>query len=369
MTVPGVRLDTSLELLCERHRTAPDGCVLATVVATAGSTYRKAGARMTIDPDGRLTGLLSGGCLEHDLREHAANVRATRAPRIVEYDMRGPDDLVWGLGAGCEGAMRILLEPAGPGSPAALALAHAAECSAAGVPTVLAVVHEGRALGTRNRSGADAARTAAGDATDPLAAALADAMADALAAGESRRWRGTADGVAHEAWLQVLPPPPRLLVCGAGPDAEPVVRLARGLGWAVTVVDHRPAYLDATRFAGADLRLVDPEALADAVAPSRHVAAVVMSHHLPSDAAYLRALARAREPGYVGLLGPRPRRERLARELGADAAALAGRLRGPVGLDLGAATPEGIALAIVAELHAYAAHRDAAPCSGVAPAA
>ena len=172
-----------------------------------------------------------------------------------------------------------------------------------------------------------------------------------------------------EAWVQYVAPPPRLLVCGAGPDAEPVARHARALGWPVTVVDHRPAYVDTPeRFAGADVVRADPERLAAAIDLDAVTAAVVMSHHLPSDAGYLRSLAAAAAPGYVGLLGPRPRRERLMAELGAAANGLAGRLRGPVGLDVGAVTPEGIALAIVAELHAYVTGRPGSPCSTVAGA-
>ena len=84
----------------------------ATVVATAGSTYRKPGARMLIMSDGSYLGLLSGGCLEADLKLHAGEVLDGGATRAVEYDMRGPDDVLFGIGAGCEGAMRVLLEPA-----------------------------------------------------------------------------------------------------------------------------------------------------------------------------------------------------------------------------------------------------------------
>jgi xanthine dehydrogenase accessory factor len=362
MTRPPVRLDTSLELLLERlldgRAAAPHGTVLATVVATAGSTYRKAGARMSIAPDGRLVGLLSGGCLEQDLREHAATVRNERRARIVEYDMRGDDDLLYGLGAGCEGAMRILLEPADAGTPAAAALAHAANASRDGRSTALAIVHDGPAsdLGTRGWPGAPR--------VDPvLAAALDDVLA--LRTSRGLRW---GEPTPTEAWVQYVAPAPRLLICGAGPDAEPVARHARALGWPVTVVDHRPAYLDApARFAGAEVARVDPARLADAVDLDRITAAVVMSHHLPSDAGYLRSLAAVASPGYVGLLGPRPRRERLLAELGPAAAGLAARLRGPVGLDVGAATPEGIALAIVAELHAWLAGRPGTPCSGPVP--
>jgi xanthine/CO dehydrogenase XdhC/CoxF family maturation factor len=364
MTRAPVRLDTSLELLLDRlldgGQAAADGTVLATIVGTAGSTYRKAGARMAIGPDGALVGLLSGGCLEQDLRGHAATVRSERRPRIVEYDMRGDDDLLYGIGAGCEGAMRILLEPADAGTPGAAALAHAAAASRDGRATALAVVHEGPAseLGTRGWPGAPR-----------LEPVLASALDDALALCSSCTVR-RGEPVPTVAWVQYVAPPPRLLICGAGVDAEPVARHARALGWPVTVVDHRPAYVASPeRFAGAEVVRVEPAHLAAAVDVAAMTAAVVMSHHLPSDAAYLRSLAALASPGYVGLLGPRPRRERLTKELGDAAHGLAGRLRGPVGLDLGATTPDGIALAIVAELHAWVAGRPGTPCSLPAGAA
>src|SRR6266404_1310745 len=137
-----VRLDTSLELLLERAPASQVPRVLATVVATAGSTYRKPGARMLIMADGSYLGLLSGGCLEADLKLHAQEVLDRGIPRAIEYDMRGPDDILFGIGAGCEGAMRVLLEPAGPGSPAAAALAAAGRATRSGQPTSLVSVHE-----------------------------------------------------------------------------------------------------------------------------------------------------------------------------------------------------------------------------------
>jgi hypothetical protein len=129
------------------------------------------------------------------------------------------------------------------------------------------------------------------------------------------------------------------------------------LAGALSVVDHRPAYAYASRFPGAEVRLADAGALRASVDIERCHAAVVMSHHLQSDACYLRELAEAGAPAYVGLLGPAARRSRLARELGATADMLRTRIRGPVGLDIGAATPEGIALAIVGEIHAWLAGR------------
>src|SRR5450432_181579 len=132
-----VRLDTSLELLLKAPKGADEPGVLATIVTTSGSTYRKSGARMLIRPDGSYVGLLSGGCLEADLSGHAHKVLADGVPRSIGYDMRGADDLVFGIGAGCEGAMRVLLEPAGADHPAARALAAAGEATDAGRATVL----------------------------------------------------------------------------------------------------------------------------------------------------------------------------------------------------------------------------------------
>src|SRR5450755_2069393 len=130
-----VRLDTSLELLLEHAPATRTACILATVVATAGSTYRKPGARMLIMADGSYLGLLSGGCLESDLMLHARQVLDSGMARAVEYDMRGPDDLLFGIGAGCEGAMRVLLEPANAASRAATALSAAGKTANSGAPT------------------------------------------------------------------------------------------------------------------------------------------------------------------------------------------------------------------------------------------
>jgi xanthine dehydrogenase accessory factor len=318
-----VRLDTSLELLLERALSAQAARVLATVVATAGSTYRKPGARMLLMADGSYIGLLSGGCLESDLQIHAREVLESGAARAVDYDTRGPDDILFGVGAGCEGTMRVLLEPAGPMSPAEAALAAAGRVTQSGESTTLVMVHNSKQmrLGTyRNDQELPAAERSC-------------------------------------AFVQRLAPPPHLLICGAAPDAQPVAGTARALGWRVSVIDHRPAYVVAARFAGAEMHIANPKSLRTEIDLTRCHAAVVMSHHLPSDEAYLRELAEAGVPAYVGLLGPKARRSRLAQELGAVIEKLSGRIRGPVGLDIGATTPEAIALAIIGQIHAWLAGR------------
>jgi len=350
-----VRLDTSLELLLKAPKGADEPGVLATIVTTSGSTYRKSGARMLIRPDGSYIGLLSGGCLEADLSGHAQKVCADGAPRSVDYDMRGADDLLFGIGAGCEGAMRVLLEPAGADYPAARALAAAGEATDAGRATVLIVVHDSADIALGTFAPAD---NLAGTTLPP---ALLAAATEAMATMSSRSIELDLAKGRTRAFVHYLAPAPHLLICGAGPDADPVVSTARRLGWRVTVADHRPAYAKPARFPGAQVVLGAAAELCQRVNPSECHAAIVMSHHLASDTAYLKSLAEADVPGYIGLLGPAARRRRLAAEIGSLTERLRGRLRGPVGFNIGAETPEGIALAIIAQIHAWLAdpHRSA----------
>jgi len=169
---------------------------------------------------------------------------------------------------------------------------------------------------------------------------ITSAARQARDSGVSGEFDTEADGHRTRAYLQFLAPPPHLLVCGAGPDAEPVVAAARALGWQVTVVDHRGAYIDNRRFPSARALVCDADALRTGVDLGHCHAAVVLSHLLSSDAAYLRELAAAGTPGYGGLLGPLARRQRLMQDLGPAATSLDGRLHGPVGLNLGGVTTE-----------------------------
>ena len=330
-----------LEFL-DRETAAGHRLVAAFVIATEGSTYRKPGASMLLSSSGARCGLLSGGCLEGDLHEHAQRLLAGD-DRIVErrYDGRGSDDPVWGLGLGCEGAMRILLWRLDTGSSLTLVRGW-----------LSAAIRREPALLEIDLSNGDGALS--------MGSALGGDADSSSPSGVLPPGRATLrDGSFAVAATRV----PALLLCGAGPDAEPVVRMASQVGWQVTVVDHRPAYVEAARFQDA-IRV----ATADAADPGAVVAldgfdaAVVMSHNLVADGRYLAALAVSDIP-YVGLLGPAARRERLYAELGPLAERLRPRLRAPVGLDLGGASPEAIALSIVAELQASLHGRSGAPFS------
>jgi xanthine/CO dehydrogenase XdhC/CoxF family maturation factor len=263
--------------------------------------------------------------------------------RILErhYDGRGSDDPVWGLGLGCEGAMRILLWRLETGSSLTLLrgwLSAAIRREPALLEIDLVSGDGALSLGSALRGDAD---------SSPPSSVLPSGRATLR------------DGSFAVAAARV----PAMLLCGAGPDAEPVVRMASQVGWQVTVVDHRPAYVEAARFQDAirvaTVDAADPGAV---VALDGFDAAVVMSHNLVADGRYLAALAVSAIP-YVGLLGPAARRERLYAELGPLAEALRPRLRAPVGLDLGGASPEAIALSIVAELQASLHGRSGTPFS------
>jgi xanthine dehydrogenase accessory factor len=351
--------------LFDRERTAGNALVVGMLVATTGSTYRKPGALMLIASNGDYAGLLSGGCLEGDLGQHARTVIETGAPRVLTYDTRGGDDLMWGLGLGCEGAMHILLLRAGPENDWQ-PLSHLARCLREYQPTAVGIVIESEQpdlpIGTLTLRRADQPTVSPAPAAPavaslpPAAPQLRHAGVDAVLDEAARTGRSAWFEAASPRWkLFALPLslPPRLLLLGAGPDAAPVVDFAARLNWKVTLVDHRSAYADATHFPSAErVVLASPDELLTVVEPSHFSAAVVMSHHLPSDLKYLRALS-ATEIPYIGLLGPAARREKLLADLESDADKVRARLHTPVGLALGGRTPESIALAIVAEIHAF----------------
>jgi xanthine dehydrogenase accessory factor len=328
--------------LYQREHRAGRAVTLAVVVHTDGSTYRKPGALMLIAADGEYAGLLSGGCLESDLLEHAQQVMASGEARLVTYETGGSDDLLWGLGVGCEGTMQILLLRVGPQNGwqplSRFAAAHQRRERVAAAVVIASpdgTLPAGSVILSDGRAGGDGIQAL-------LAQALASRRASALG-GSSEPLRVLAMPLAL---------PPRLLLLGGGPDVQPVVEFAARLDWQVTVYDHRAAYAKAVRFPQAtQVILGRPEAMGETVDLGAYDAAVVMSHHLLSDLAYLRTLSGSRIP-YVGLLGPVTRRDKLLADLGTDAAGLNGRLRAPIGLNIGGRAPESVALSIVAEIHA-----------------
>jgi xanthine/CO dehydrogenase XdhC/CoxF family maturation factor len=324
--------------------------VLATVYDTAGSTYSKPGQRILIRGNADYQGLVSGGCLEGDLAERARSVLDNGDPAAVTYDMRDEADDIFGLGVGCNGMIRVFLqalykeERYEPFATIAGRLLADQPSSAA---TVIASGNPGLPAGSTLIWPQSFA--AADECVAPAFKELLGGCKDVLASGSSR-FDTRDDGLAVV--YSLLKPVPRLLVLGAGLDAVPVVSIASELGWRVSVADHRPAYLESKEFTGAECAvLVVPSELARDFSVKDFDAVIVMSHHLRTDQIYLAQLAESAIP-YIGVLGPPARKERLLEALGEAGNRLALCLKGPVGLDIGADSPESIALSLISEIHA-----------------
>lgn len=303
---------------------AGEPVALATLVRIAGSSYRRAGAKLLVRADGTVLGQVSGGCLENDLRERAQRLLAAGAQtEWVHYDTGTNEDTLWGMGLGCGGSLDIWLQR--------LAAAHAD-----------AVASINRAL-----AGADAfaIRTRL-DGPEP----------GRLTVGPRRP--GEATGIATEGdarvFVDALDPPPDLIVVGAGEDSVPLVQMAALAGFRVTLVDHRAAYLRDELFPHAHARVhIRPEHDLAALPIHARTYVVIKNHALALDRAWARAMAGTPAP-YIGLMGPRTRREEIVAGLSAETRA---RVYGPVGLDVGAEGAEQIAISIVAELLAFESGR------------
>lgn len=326
--------------------------VLATVFETEGSTYSKPGARMLITDDNKFQGMLSGGCLEGDLADRAEQVLATGEAASVTYDLGTSDDELWGLGVGCDGLMRILLQPlvaANSYEP----FATIADCldgdDVSLAATIITSEHDHWRPGATFVINEQQVRYSEFGDGEP--ASLMPAASQALNDGESRTVTVTQDNGVATVLLGLLKPPPRLLVLGAGLDAEPVVRFAAELGWRVVIQDHRPAYIDKGEFAAAERVISVPASEISSELEFDDIdAAIIMSHHLATDRVYLATLAGTRI-SYIGLLGPEARRDRLLSDLIAESGIdLADRVHGPAGLAIGASGPAAIGLSIIAEI-------------------
>jgi xanthine dehydrogenase accessory factor len=325
---------------------------LATIVAVEGSTYRRPGARLLVPRTGSMVGNISGGCLEGEVQEAAREVMDTGAPRLLRFDLTADDEAVWGWGLGCNGVIDVFVEPADRAAEVARALrlaleeerpiAHVTviESAAPAIrPGSHMVVHpDGRREGALWDDGPDFG----GQAEEAIRNGLSRIVTLSAGDGDVR------------AFVEVLEPPPRVVVCGAGHDAIPLVRNAASLGWRVTVADDREAFLTSERFPQAtELIQTEPEKVADAAGLDRRTYAVVMTHNFLRDLGYLRSLL-GTDVAYIGALGPRSRLDRLLENLARDGVRPTkedlAKIHGPAGLDVGAEGPDEIAAAIVAEI-------------------
>lgn len=335
-------MSKEIQQIIEKLKTfAPDDkAILATVVDVQGSGYRRPGARMLIDQNGFGIGTVSGGCLEADVLERAKKVLETGEPTVITYDTTRDEGSVFGLGMGCRGIVRILLEPITKDNNyfefVSWLLNRRKTCRKVTI------------INPNNSK----VKVGAHFFQDDVAL-----FPDSLF--ENPLPFTALDEELGEIFVETIKPPLNLLLFGVGFDALPLARFAKELGWRVTAIDHRPAFANAERLPEADEIIVaSAEDLSEDFFADENSIAVIMTHNYDRDREILRRLLMSKCL-YVGALGPKKRTEKLLSEIGGNfTGEQLARLHAPIGLDIGTGSPEAIALAIVAEIQAVLSGRD-----------
>ncbi len=345
---------------------------LATVIATRGSTYRRPGARLLITPNANANanasvhetvGAVSAGCLEEEVRAVGLRVLQKGKPERLRFDTTEAMDKLVGTGLGCRGTIDVLVEPLD--AERADAYLKLRRCLREDRPCTLGLeVGTGRhVLFTQDELLVD-------ELGDPALLSALRREAEALPARRPTALLRLKERDGVELYVERVEPPLKLIVCGAGHDAQPLVSFAKELGFRVTVVDPRPQYLTGARFPWADhlvLAHPDPDELHQKL-PLRvdgRTAVVVMTHHYERDKGFLSWALRS-GAFYVGQMGPRARTDELLTDIERESGGplpdgARAKLYGPVGLDVGAETPEEIALSVLSEILAVKNGRPGRP--------
>lgn len=336
---------------------------LASVVHLDGSSYRRPGARMLVSDEGELTGAISGGCLEGDALRKALLAISQGRNRLITYDTNDEDDMTIGVQLGCAGVIQVLFEPLAADNgvhPVALLRKALAVRQASVLVTMFNLDHR-----TGDQPGTCLLVESNGQVTGELGIVELNevVMEDVALAFERKqsifREYRMANGAVYHAFVEYLHPPVSLVIIGAGNDAVPMMQIADSLGWEVRVVDGRNTHARPERFQAACQVLVSrPESVLDQLSLDSRTVFVMMTHNYNYDLAMLKALLPS-EVAYVGMLGPRKKLDRMLDELKHEGVALdadqLNKVYGPAGLEIGAETPEEIALSMIAEIQAVLA--------------
>jgi xanthine dehydrogenase accessory factor len=326
---------------------------LATVVQTFSSAPREPGAAMAVSATGQVVGSVSGGCVEGAVYELATEVTASGQPVLRRYGISDND--AFAVGLTCGGIIDIFVEPAS--QERFRALGEIADAVRSGTPVAVATIIEGPGeIGSRRIIWEGERSDGTLGAGDRLDEAVDDDARGMLAQGLTGVRRYGPDGERRRdelaVFVQSFAPAPRMLVFGAIDFAAAVAKAGKFLGYRVTVCDARPVFATASRFPEADEVITDwPHRYLSGISTDERTVICVLTHDPKFDVPLLEVALR-RPAAYIGAMGSRrtheDRIDRL-REAGVTEAELE-RLRSPIGLDLGARTPEETAIAIAAEL-------------------
>jgi xanthine/CO dehydrogenase XdhC/CoxF family maturation factor len=332
---------------------------LVTVVHLEGSSYRRPGARMLVNDDGRITGAISGGCLEGDALKKALFAISEQKNTLFTYDTSKEDDSEMGIHLGCEGLIQVLFEKIDAekeDNPIQLLRKAIALRQKAVVVTLFDLNdNQNKQYGTcllLEENGTLSGKIP----IQQIEGAVLKDLAEVMENGESVFKQYQSDEVSVTAFFEFLHPPVSLVVLGAGNDAIPLMKFADVLGWDFRIVDRRPTHANQERYPTASQILVtNPDVALEQLSYDSRTFFVLVTHSYKCDYYMLRSLCAASVP-YVGVLGPKKKLKRILEELEDEGIHLSGEKKatifGPTGLDIGAETPEEIALSIIAEIQA-----------------
>lgn len=342
---------------------------LVTLVHVEGSSYRRPGARMLVTESGELTGAISGGCLEGDALNKALLAMHQQKNMLVTYDTTDEDDAVLGLGLGCNGIIQVLIQPVNNGQengPMQL-LKKVTASRRNNILVTLFSLKERKAEqpGTIINKNDDEIFYV-GNVNPVLKKIIEEDITASFYHQQSSFKNYKTTDTEITAYIEFVPPAVSLVIVGAGNDAEPVAAMASILGWQVTLIDDgRDKNTKTGRFAGAcQLMVVKPEDVLKNIVLDDNTFFLMMTHNYNYDMAMLRVLL-PKQVRYLGVLGPRKKMDRMLAELETEGLRLNSQqlaaIHSPVGLDIGAETPEEIALSMIAEIKAVMAGKSGNP--------
>ena len=339
------------QAVLQKKRTA-----LVTVVQVEGSSYRRPGARMLVTEDGDITGAISGGCLEGDALRKAQLALRLQQNKLEIYDTTDDEDHKLGVQLGCNGIVYILFEPLDdndPDNPVHLFKKIVSTRQDAVLVTIF----------NRQKNAGQTGTCCFMNDTDSWFSCDPDLSSEARNMLHQKRSAVQAYG-AQSVLYQFVPPATRLIIVGAGNDAQPLMEMAFLLGWNITVVDGRPAYATPQRFPKAgQVCVAKPAEILSVTDVDERTAVVLMTHNYNYDIAALERFLPTACP-YIGVLGPQKKLHKMLEELGEKGVpageSATGKIYGPVGLDIGAETAEEIALSVMAEIKAVFSDRKGA---------
>ncbi len=343
-------------------------CILATVVHVEGSSYRRAGARMLVDEYGNITGAISGGCLEGDALRKALFALDRQENKLVTYDTSDEEDAVIGAQLGCNGIIQVLFEPINyteENNPCELLKAITEQ----EVPMAISVVfdldktqHQQGTILVTDENEAVLGQQISKD----LQQALLLKGKEVINENASYFAELTTEEKTHFVFIQIHQPPAKLILVGAGNDAQILAQQADLLGWKVTVTDGRPTHANKERFVGScQVIVTKPEETLKNINIDNRTCFVLMSHNYNYDLSVLKLLLGNSETPYIGILGPLKKYERMLNELADEGVEVSkedlAKIHAPVGLEIGAETPAEIGLSILAEIQSVLTNKGARP--------